>query len=131
MVMQAWGQYGVLWPVVHQQLGMRPDLGFGRLEVVPQLPEGQSSIAGSDILVGDGSLDVSATHEGKRFTTTVRSSVRSELLIGHTIPDGSQISSVTLNGMQVRFSIRHSNRGQEILVSAGAGASQRLVVTTA
>jgi hypothetical protein len=33
--------------------------------------------------------------------------------------------------MQVRFSIRHSNRGQEILVSAGAGASQRLVVTTA
>jgi hypothetical protein len=49
MVMQAWGQYGVLWPVVHQQLGVRPDLGFGRLEVVPQLPEGQSRIAGSDI----------------------------------------------------------------------------------
>jgi len=27
MVMQAWGNYGTVWPVVHQQLGVRPDLG--------------------------------------------------------------------------------------------------------
>ncbi|HET8952469.1 MAG TPA: hypothetical protein VFN44_18240, partial [Solirubrobacteraceae bacterium] len=33
MVLQAWGNYGTLWPVVHQQLGVRPDLGRGRLEV--------------------------------------------------------------------------------------------------
>ena len=38
MVMQAWGAYGVLWPVVHQWLGVSPDLGRGRLAVVPQLP---------------------------------------------------------------------------------------------
>ena len=38
MVMQAWNQYGTMWPVVHQQLGVRPDLGRGALEVVPQLP---------------------------------------------------------------------------------------------
>ena len=29
MVLQAWGAYGTAWPVVHQQLGVRPDLGRG------------------------------------------------------------------------------------------------------
>ena len=29
MVLQAWGAYGTLWPVVHQQLGVSPDLGRG------------------------------------------------------------------------------------------------------
>ena len=27
MVLQAWGAYGTAWPVVRQQLGLRPDLG--------------------------------------------------------------------------------------------------------
>jgi len=38
MFMQAWGHYGTAWPVVHQQLGVRPDLGRRQLAVVPQLP---------------------------------------------------------------------------------------------
>ena len=29
MVMQAWGHYGTAWPVIHQQLGVRPSLGTG------------------------------------------------------------------------------------------------------
>ena len=48
-VLQAWGAYGTLWPVVHQQLGVRPDLGRGVLAVVPQLPEGQDRIEGRQI----------------------------------------------------------------------------------
>ena len=43
MVMQAWGAYGVLWPVVHQWLGVSPDLGRGRVAVVPQLPAGPAA----------------------------------------------------------------------------------------
>ena len=27
MFVQAWGHYGTAWPVVHQQLGVRPDMG--------------------------------------------------------------------------------------------------------
>jgi hypothetical protein len=30
-LVQAWGTYGVLWPVVHQQLGVDPQLGNGCL----------------------------------------------------------------------------------------------------
>ena len=46
MVMQAWGNYGTAWPVIHQQLGVRPYLGVGGLEIVPQVPDGQPSVAG-------------------------------------------------------------------------------------
>ena len=38
MFVQAWGHYGTAWPVVHQQLGVRPDMGRDALEVVSQLP---------------------------------------------------------------------------------------------
>ena len=57
MFMQAWGNYGTAWPVVHQQLGVRPHLGHDWLEVVPQVPDGQTSVGAEDIRLGDGSAD--------------------------------------------------------------------------
>ena len=60
MFMQAWGHYGTAWPVLHQQLGVRPDLGDGRLDIVPQVPSGQRRIAGRNIRLGDGFADVRA-----------------------------------------------------------------------
>ena len=64
------GRYGTAWPVVHQQLGVRPDLGRGRLEVVPQLPS-DAPIAGRDIRLGDAAPSTSprgaaATATGRR-----------------------------------------------------------------
>ncbi|MGZ6803963.1 MAG: glycogen debranching protein, partial [Nocardioidaceae bacterium] len=44
--LQAWGTYGVLWPVLHFELGVAPDAGRGAVRVVPQLPAGQHRIAG-------------------------------------------------------------------------------------
>jgi hypothetical protein len=131
MVMQAWNNYGTAWAVVHQWLGVRPDLGFGRLEVVPQVPQGQTRVAGSNILVGGGSVDVTATHSGNLFTTTVWAKVGADLVVGHTVPDGATVRSVTLNGKRAHFTVRDTNRGQEVLVAARAGVSQRLEVTTA
>ena len=55
MFMQAWGNYGTAWPVVHQQLGVRPDLGRGRVAVVPQVPRGPAERQGANIRLGDGS----------------------------------------------------------------------------
>ncbi len=60
MVLQAWGAYGTLWPVVAQQLGVSPDLGRDRLSVVSQVPTGQQRIAGRHIRLGDdGDVSVS------------------------------------------------------------------------
>ena len=55
MFMQAWGNYGTAWSVVNQQLGVRPFLGDSALQVVPQVPQSQPSVAGSNIRLGHGS----------------------------------------------------------------------------
>jgi hypothetical protein len=131
MVMQAWGNYGTAWPVVHQQLGVRPDLGRGALEVVPQLPS-SAPIAGREIRLGDGALDlVRAAREGNRYRTEVDTGdVRLERLrIGHTVPRGSKVRSVTLDGKRTGRQARETNRGLEVTVKARPGERTVVVET--
>src|SRR6202035_4546906 len=88
MFMQAWGNYGTAWAVVHQWLGVRPDLGRQLVEFVPQGQQGQSSVQGQNILLGGGSANVLAPHAGGRYQTTINvtSGVgASEIVIGHTL----------------------------------------------
>ncbi len=131
MVMQAWNQYGTMWPVVHQQLGVRPDLGRGRLTVVPQLPSA-APIAGSDIQLGDGRLDlVRASRSGRRYTTQVKAAHApvERVTIGQTLPAGATVRNVTLDGHRHGWSVRRTNRGLEVTVATGAGRHE--VVITA
>ena len=131
MVLQAWGAYGTAWPVVHQQLGVRPDLGRGRLEVVPQVPS-DGPIGGRDIRLGDhGSVDVTARRTAGRYRTRVRvEGVRVALRIGHTLPAGAAVRRVTLDGDEVGYRVRNTNRGLEVSVRARGGGSHALVVRT-
>jgi hypothetical protein len=132
MFMQAWGNYGTAWAVVHQWLGVRPDLGRGRLEVVPQVPAGQSQVQGTRIRLGGGSADVQASHVGARYTTvTDTGSVPvSKYFIGHTLPRGATVASVELDGRPVRhYETRLTNRGLEVRVAADPDAHHTLVVT--
>jgi hypothetical protein len=131
MFVQAWGHYGTVWPVVHQQLGVRPDLGRSRLEVVPQLPS-SAPIAGEDIRLGRGELElVHASREGNRHRTVVDtgSAKVKELLIGHTLDRGEQVASVELDGRRVDYDVRRTNRGEEVTVETRKGRHV-LVVTT-
>src|ERR1700750_3271996 len=134
MVMQAWGNYGTAWSVIHQQLGVRPFLNDSELQVVPQVPPGQPSVAGSNIRLGKGSVGVFASHAGATYTTKVAAThppVR-ELLVGHTLPHGSRPASVVLDGHRVkRYGARETNRGLEVVVSAEPGARHTLTITTA
>ena len=128
-VLQAWGAYGTVWPVVHQQLGVRPDLGRGRIEVVPQ-PPGSAPIAGTNIRLGSsGSVDVSAQHAGRTFTTTVTVHAPVRLSIGATVPSGAHVDSVRLDGRRVSGDERDTNRGLEVTVPTSPGAAHTLVVT--
>jgi hypothetical protein len=130
MVLQAWGAYGTAWPVVRQQLGVRPDMGRDRLEVVPQVPDGQGSVAGSNIRLGlAGSADVSARDSGSRYVTVVRARVPlRRLVIGHTLPHGASVQGVRLDGERVRHRLRETNRGVEVLVRAPVRGEHKLVV---
>jgi hypothetical protein len=125
MFMQAWGNYGTAWPVVHQWLGVQPDLDRSAVAFVPQVPQGQSTVQGTDIRLGGGSADVLATHHGSAYRTeiavTARVGARS-VTIGHTLPRGSTPATVTLDGHAVHhFVVRHTNRGTEVTVPTEAG----------
>jgi hypothetical protein len=117
-VLQAWGAYGTVWPVVHQQLGVRPDLGFFQLEITPQVPPYQHAIAGRGIRVGDRSVDVVAAHRGKRYETRVvnRFTQLRRVTVGATLPAGASVRSVTFDGRRVGVRTRTTNRGLEVLV---------------
>ncbi|RZT20285.1 hypothetical protein EV649_3431 [Kribbella sp. VKM Ac-2569] len=129
MTLQAWGAYGILWPVVHQQLGVDPDLGHGRIAVVPQLPEGQQKVAGSNIRVGRGALDVSARLTGKALSTDVTAKdVDAALTVGAVLPTGAQVQSVTVDGHAAQYKLVTTSRGTEVQVLA-RGAHTALTIT--
>ena len=126
----AWGAYGTIWPVVHQQLGVRPDMGRRALEVTPQSP--QEELSGKNIRLGNGSVDVSASASNGTYRTTVDPNVSlSKLTTGHTVPRDAGVISVTLNGSAVPYEVRSTNRGKEVLVKAATSGEQTLMVTTA
>ncbi|HEV2886298.1 MAG TPA: hypothetical protein VGX49_05255 [Jatrophihabitans sp.] len=133
MFMQAWGNYGTAWAVVHQWLGVRPDLGHERLEIVPQLPQGQHSVQGRDIRLGRGDLDVRATHYGDVYRTTIdvsRGLNAERIMIGHTLPRGERPESVKLDGRTVHnYRVVQTNRGMEVTVPTGKG-HHTLTITT-
>jgi hypothetical protein len=133
MFMQAWGNYGTAWPVVHQWLGVQPDLGHGRLTFVPQVPQGQTRVGGQDIRLGSGSADVTATHTADTYRTeiTTRGIGAKHVVIGHTLPRGARPATVVLDGRKVSgYDVRTTNRGTEVTVPTTAG-THTLEITAA
>ncbi|MGQ0839620.1 hypothetical protein [Actinokineospora sp.] len=121
MNLQAWGTYGVLWPVVHQQLGVSPDLGRDRLSVLPQVPQGQHRIAGRDIQVGEGAVAVSASATGRVWRTEVRwDGPAVELTVGAVLPADARIATVTVNGAPAVYQAVRTARGLEVRVASRA-----------
>jgi hypothetical protein len=127
-VLQAWGAYGVLWPVVRQQLGVDPDLGRGRLAIVPAVPPGQDRIAGRDIRLGDGSVDVTARRSGRVTSVSVTARVPARLTLGVVLADGADVAALRLDGRAVAYRLVTTARGRQALVDAGTGGRHTLEV---
>jgi hypothetical protein len=122
-LLPAWGTYGVLWPVVHQQLGIDPDMGRSRLSVVPRVPDGQSRIGGEHMRVGQGEVAVRAERDGTVLSTVVDArGVRARLTVGAVLPAGADVAGVTLSGRGAAFRVVDTARGRDVLVDAGAAA---------
>ncbi len=125
MVLQAWGAYGVLWPVVHHQLGVAPDIGRGHLSVVPRVPDGQQRVSGRNIRLGAGSVDVHAERDHSELRTTVKGDLRADLTIGHVLPEGARVESVTLDGRPAASETIDTARGSQLVVRAGRATGTR------
>ena len=60
--------------------------------MIPQVPDGQPGVEGSDVRVGRGSIDVAASRAGKAYTTKVNATKTpgDALTLGVTLPVGSR-----------------------------------------
>jgi hypothetical protein len=54
----------------------------------------------------------------------------SAFTIGHTLPRGSTVAQVTLDGSPASYTTVVTNRGVEVLVTAPTSGTHELVVTT-
>jgi hypothetical protein len=100
------------------------------LEVTPQVPQGQSRVAGSNIRLAGGAVDVAASHADDTYTTRVMLGMPlPAFTIGHMLPRGTGVARVTLDGRQVAYSTVTSNRGVEVLAAAPTSGTHELVVT--
>ena len=130
MFMQAWSSYGVQWPVIHHFLGIRPDVPAGSLTVVPDVPDSWPGLSVQNLQVGGGTVAATASHEGNSYTTDVSASTGWTLTIGHTLPAGAAVQSVTLDGQTVNYQTVDTTRGREVRVQTSTNQSHTLVVTT-
>ncbi|WP_310971770.1 MULTISPECIES: hypothetical protein [unclassified Amycolatopsis] len=124
MVLQAWGTYGVLWPVVHQQLGVDPDLPHGRIAVVPQIPQGQNRISGSDLRLGTGSLAVRATTTGASLTTWFSWTGTAAITVGAVLPPGRTVTGVSFGGRPVPYRLLSTARGDQVEADVASGSGE-------
>jgi hypothetical protein len=89
------------------------------------VPQGQSTVQGEDIRLGDGSADVTATHTANVFGTTINVTgvAARTVIIGHTLPRGTHPVTVVLDGRQVHnYTVTQTNRGAEVTVPTTLGA---------
>ena len=82
------------------------------------------------IRIGAGTIDVTATHSGNTWTTMMTSRLVCSLHVGATLPSGSTIHSVTLNGAPVAYTVRDTNSGRQVLVSTACGSTDQVQVVT-
>ena len=97
------------------------------MRVVPQTADA----SGSDMRLGRGSIDVSASHSGHSYVTSVNRHGAVRLTIGTVLDPGAAILSVTLDGQLVDYGVQLTARGREVVVTEPRGtAAERLVVVT-
>jgi hypothetical protein len=126
--LQAWGTYGVLWPVVHYQLGVSPDVGRHRLRVVPDIPDGQHALSVSHLRLGRGWVDVETTRGTDRLRTEVSHARGLRLVVGAVLPPGRAVKRVRLDGERSAYVVVRTPRGREVRVAAGRARHAEVVV---
>jgi hypothetical protein len=130
MFMQAWSSYGVQWPVIHNFLGISPDVPAKSISVVPDIPDSWPGLSVQNLRAGSGTVAASASRSGKRYTTEVSAPAGWKLTIGHALPAGATVKNATLDGKPVEYRVADTTRGREVRVETTTDRRHTLVVTT-
>ena len=70
------------------------------------------------------------THWARAFRTSVNLRLNTSLVIGHVLPRGPQVASVSLDGRPAAHTLRQSARGTEVIVQAGSRRGQATLTIT-
>ena len=73
---------------------------------------------------------MTALRSQSALTTTVNRHLTADLLIGHVLPDGTQVTQVTLNGKTAKYDVRATARGREVVVQVPAGSGTTTLVVS-
>jgi glycogen debranching enzyme len=130
MFMQAWATYGISWTIVRCLLGIDADIPARKLSIVPQIPPPWPGLAARRLRMGQASIAVSAEQDDCHYRTTVEAPAGLRLTIGHTLPDGPAVETVTLDGAPAEYEVVETIRGREVRVEATSGVLHTLEVTT-
>jgi len=115
---------------IYQFLGIRLNVPAGSLAVMPDVPDSRSRLSVQDLKVGGGTMAASASRTNNQYTTEVSTTSPWKLTIGHTIPAGASLQSVTLDGLPARYNTEKTTRGCEVRVETDTNQYRTLVVTT-
>lgn len=129
MFVQAWATYGISWTIVSCLLGVDADISAGRLSVVPQIPPSWPGLAARRLRVGGGAIAASAERDDGSYRTSVDAPEGLRLTIGHTLPAGTPVASVTLDGAPADYEVVDTRRGREVRVETATGSLRTLVVS--
>ena len=127
MFMQAWGNYGTAWPVVHQWLGVRPDLGRSRLELRAAGAGRSRGHRRARYSAGERQRGWRARRIGDTYRTEVdvHRLAAAKITIGHTLPRDARVAEVRLNKRTVgAYQTRVTNRGLEVTVPTRVGSTR-------
>ena len=116
--------------MIHHFLGINPDVPAGSLSVVPDIPDSWPGLSVENLRVGSGTVAASASRSGKQYTTEVSAPAGWELTIGHTLPAGATVKTVTLDGKSAKYDVVDTTRGREVRVETTTDQRHTLVVTT-
>ncbi len=102
MFMQAWGNYGTAWPVVHQQLGVRPDLGraASRGPAAAVGPPSRAATSGSAAARSTSP----ASHDGNRYRPRSTRAARRRAAHRPHAAARREAARVTLDGRRAGWS---------------------------
>ena len=75
-------------------------------------------------------MAASASRSGKRYTTEVSAPPGWNLTIGHTLPAGATVKTVSLDGNSTSYDVVDTTRGREVRVATTRGQRHTLMVTT-
>lgn len=129
--LQLWSALGVISPIVEGLLGIEPQAGARRLQVIPHLPEQWPTVSLERLQVGESAftIHVSQSPTAYQLSVTQNKGPVYALRLGFYLPEHLAVVAVQLNEQSVPWRWERTNAGRRVVCEASGEAN--LVVTVA